>query len=308
MKIEFHQPPVFNIIILKSVFAAFLFFSVIASPVYAELKATVKVEEQRATGVLSRPVLHKPIVVGNNTAQLKLRACRNYRVIEKGSNFPVCLLTAVDSSYSEAGDPVEAMVLVPIKFADQLIAGPGSILKGFLSEVEEARNVLKSKLSADRWLKSHATVSLYFNEIITLDRKHIPVSARPARRSNLITQNSPYTLTVNEDGAINYLTNGLKGGATGVFIKAASIGAGPAGIIVSPVLSGTAGAINPSYSMDTPVSKESESLRFRGMFNGIVKGLPGGSLFLGAKHDGVDITLEEGTQFQMELLQDLVLD
>lgn len=275
-------------------------------------EAEIHIDDSVSIGGLSSPIpenapitLKGPIVGNPQYTSLAHLVERGSVRLKRGSRFAVILLSPVGSQSSKIGDPIKAMVLTCLRLNEKVLVPAGSYLEGWVSSLYSERSVLKSKFSSTRWRNSHAALSLHFDKLILPDKRVIHVSVEPAANTPLSLVTGEDQLVVNETHEIQIDFNGAKYGAAGVAIQAASWATGPFKFVVAPVLSGAAGAVSPEYALDRPV-KDPENNRIRGLLNGVVKGLPGGGIALGAKHKGVSINLYRGVELQVELSEDLV--
>ena len=293
---------------LKSGFITFIIVANLVIPFGANMVAHAEAQEpSQIRPVGDRLSLKGPIAMDNFKVALNLREENHSFIVEKGSRFPCVLTGSVESFEANSGDSISAMLLVPIKAKDVVIAEAGSTLKGWVSAVYKKRRVLKARLSCERWLKSNAGLKLHFDRIITGDNGVIRLSAEPAANTVLQGTGSSFSYIVNKEGEIEIDYSGLKYGACGVAIQAASLASGPLSLVVGPVLSGAAGMAEPSYALDRPLSEIDDHTRVEGLLKGAFKGLPGGAIVLGAKHSGLSIGINAGTQVELELKQDLVI-
>ena len=250
--------------------------------------------------------LHGPILSHPEQTRLEHHIENGILRLHKGSRFAVLLLTPVNSTFSKVGDRVNAMVLSGLELHDRTILPAGAYIRGWVSSVNSSRSVLKSKFSSTRWRNSHASVSIHFSELVLDNKMILSISAKPARQTMVTANSSEFALKVNDVNEIELDFSGAKYGATGVAIQAASWATGPFKFVVAPILSGATGLVEPAYALDRPVN-DVESSRMQGLVQGIVKGLPGGGVVLGAKHKGVGVELAIGDQLQVELSEDLTL-
>lgn len=253
---------------------------------------------------LRDPIVIEPALTSWQTAQVE--GCL---ALKRGSRFPVALVTHLDSRTARVGDPVKAMLLTGVSIGEehQVLIPQGASLSGWVSQVYHSRKKLSSQLSATRWSNANAALKVHFDRVTWADGRALSLRADPVTGTAITSTSSEFDYAVNKRGEISFDTCGVKNTATSVAIGAATIASGPLSLVVGPTLSGAAGAMDPTYALDRPVSEQDQEARVKGLFQGMLKGLPGGSLVLGAKHRGLAVEINSGAQIYLELTDDLVL-
>jgi hypothetical protein len=200
------------------------------------------------------------------------------------------------------------MLIEDITLSGKVIAPKGSRIYGWVSNVQHARNLLKSKVTSKNWMNANAAIELHFSELESGNgRSKLQIDAQPAPGTPVRGPQDEHELCVHKDGAITVKWNGVKYGAEGVAISAVSWATGPFKFITGPILSGTAGVIQPQYALEKPVLKDDALTRTKGGLVGAVKGLPGGFILTGMANKGGYISIPSGVQLELQLQSDLVL-
>ena len=281
----------------------------VSSAAQAQAHTHTSVHAHALEGGISHTRLKEPINLAPGLSHIDLRRQRDSYLLCTGSRLVVSILTPLDSSTARVGDRVSAMLLTPVaagKNGSNLLA-PGTILSGWVSDVFHVRRALSSQLSPSRWSNSNAALNIHFDRIQSHHGPGLAISANPAKETAVFGTGSEFEFAVNKRGEITLDFSRGKYTATSVAVGAVSLATGPLSLVVGPALSGTAGAMDPAYALDRPVSQNESHRRFRGFCQGMVKGLPGGSLLLGTKHRGLGVELPAGAQFCVELDNDLVI-
>ncbi len=269
--------------------------------------ASSPVHARALEGGISHTRLREPISLAPGLSNVDLRAQRDSFLLCTGSRLVVSILTPLDSSTARVGDPVSAMLLTPVGTKDVVLLAPGAVLSGWVSDVFHVRRALSSQLSPSRWSNANAALNIHFNKIERHQGPGLAISANPARGTAVFGTGSEFDFAVNKRGEISLDFGRGKYTATSVAVGAVSLASGPLSLVVGPALSGTAGAVDPAYALDRPVSQNESHSRLSGFCQGMVKGLPGGSLLLGTKHRGLGVELPAGAQLCVELDSDLVI-
>ncbi|MBX9671493.1 MAG: hypothetical protein K2X93_28150 [Candidatus Obscuribacterales bacterium] len=252
--------------------------------------------------------LRGPLGISPSYTKLIPEVERGLFVLKQGSVFPVTILSIIDSKTAKLGDPVDGALVEDLTVGDKIVAAKGSYIKGWISAVHNPRNVLESKFCPTNWLNSNAALSVHFSNIQTKAKGgSYQIDAQPAPGTPLRGDCQDVSLSVRHDGCITVHWNGIKYGATGAAISAVSWLTGPYKLITGPIMSGTAGAIQPAYAFDKPVAKEDALTRAKGGLVGAVKGLPGGFIVTGIANHGGDIAIPSGTEMQVALDSDFVI-
>jgi len=239
---------------------------------------------------------------------LKTEITRGVSVLKSGSVFPVAMITALESKTAHPGQPVEAMLLEDLVVGNKNIAPKGSKVNGWVSIVHGPRNVLESKFSSSNWLNSNGAILLHFSSITPANGlPKLSIDAQPSPNTPVRGPQHEHELCVHKDGCISVKWSGVKYGAAGLAINAVSWATGPLKFITGPVISGTAGAIQPAYALDKPVDKKDAKTRTKGCLVGAVKGLPGGFVITGLTNHGGYITIPSGVQLEVQLSSDLIM-
>ena len=252
--------------------------------------------------------LRGPISMSPGSMNLIPELGRGVSVLKAGSVFPVTLVTPLSSRTIKVGQPITGMLIEDITLSGKNIAPKGSRIVGWVSNVQNPRNVLKSKVTSKNWLNANGAIEIHFNSLEPSNGSpRLPIDARPAPGTPVRGPQDEHELCVHKDGAISVKWSGVKYGAEGVAISAVSWATGPFKFITGPILSGTAGVIQPQYAFDKPVLKEDALTRAKGGVVGAVKGLPGGFIVTGIANKGGYISIPSGVQLEVQLQSDLVI-
>ena len=233
---------------------------------------------------------------------------RGVSVLKAGSLFPITLITPLASRTVKVGQPIKGMLIEDITLGGKTIAPKGSHITGWVSTIQNPRNVLKSKVTSKNWLNANGAISIHFAALEPSNGlPKVLIDAEPAPGTPVRGPQDEHELCVHKDGAISVKWSGIKYGAEGVAISAASWATGPFKFITGPVLSGAAGALQPEYAFDKPVLRDDALTRTKGGLVGAVKGLPGGFIITGVANKGGYISIPSGVQLEVQLISDLVI-
>ncbi len=233
------------------------------------------------------------------------KVVHDYTVLDAGSLIRVEVITPIDSINANVGDIVKCRVIDYISVIGQEVACPTDIVTGKIVSIFRPQKTLKSYVPGKNFLNADARIGLMFDTITTSQDIHTTISAQPAPRSR-VTKYCPSKIEIVVDKNGQYETKyGTKTLlAVDAAITAASIAAGPAGLLVGPVLTGAAGAVSSTYAAGRPLEKTEQQNKSRDVILGVGKGLPGGTIVSGVTTRGAHLFLEKGDQLLLILNQD----
>lgn len=226
--------------------------------------------------------------------------------ISAGARFPVASITELNSKTAKAGDPFQARLKVDLKIGGRLIAPRGAIVNGHVRNVERSRSYLHAEFSPKRWLRANGAIGLQFDEILTDNEEHLPLTACPATQSRIVkNKNEGRVLGVNNRAeVVGPLSTQLKAQALHLAIRGAASAGGVFSMGAVPVAYGVIGFISPSFAFLHPVGKNVPHRRLKGFAMGVVSGLPGGFLIADAINKGQEAIIKPGDEFLAEFKQD----
>ncbi len=199
---------------------------------------------------------------------------------------PIVILTEIDSSTSHVGQVVEAALLNSLQMNETYNAPPGSMVLGHVTEIEAERTQANAILSAKRMLNTDSCMSIVFDEIVGLDQQRFIIDARLAKQGKTVSlaNGNVRTISVNSSGQLVHgkealhlqtrVLNIVGQNAIGI----ATIPAGSASLLVTPIALGAAGAVSPSFISNDPVNPNAPHRRLTGLRDGIISGIPGAPL------------------------------
>jgi len=226
--------------------------------------------------------------------------------ISSGVCFPVVVVSSLNSKLNRTGDPLEARLKTDIKIGGKLVARKGDKVVGHVSSCSKARRILHAEISTKRWMRANGCIGLQFDEIVTQEGEHLPLVAKPAKKSRIVKNvNEGRVLGVNDNGEIaSPLSTQLKHQAAHLAIRGAASAAGAFSFGIVPVAYGIVGAMNPSFAFLHPVGKNVPHRRLKGFAMGVVSGMPGGFLIADTIIKGVEAEVKPGDEFLAQFNQD----
>jgi len=220
----------------------------------------------------------------------------------------VAIVTEHNSKSAKVGDPVEGRLRTDIKIGGKLIAAKGSKVVGHVTTANKARRLLHAELAIanHRWFRANGSIGFQFDEILTDSGEHIPLVAKPARKSRIVKNKAEgRVLGINHTGEVaTPLSIQLKHQALHLAIRGAASAGGVFSFGIVPLAYGTVGAINPSFAFMHPVGMNVPHRRIKGFAMGVVSGLPGGFLIADTIIRGQEAVIKPGDEFLAEFKQD----
>ncbi|MBX3077510.1 hypothetical protein KF913_26600, partial [Candidatus Obscuribacterales bacterium] len=175
----------------------------IAQKVDSEPGAVLEIEDIVSKNELSPPLMggvesnnvdQEVIVIDNDEFQLagtdevwqELKDEPGMTKISAGAQFPVVVVSSLNSKHNQIGDPLEARLKTDIKIGGKLIAKKGDRVVGHVSSCSKARKMLHAEMSTKRWMRANGAIGLQFDEIVTESGEHLPLVAKPAKRARIV--------------------------------------------------------------------------------------------------------------------------
>jgi hypothetical protein len=219
-----------------------------------------------------------------------------------GAHFPVVLISEHNSKTAKIGSPVEGRLNIDLKIGGKLVAPKGCRVIGHVFTVRPARRILHAELSPKAWMKANGAIGIQFDEIISHNGEHLPLSAMPAKQPRVvINKHEGRVMGVNHRGEVaSPLSTQLKGQAAHLAIRAGCSAAGVFSMGAVPLAYGVVGAINPSFAFLKPVGLNVRHRRLKGFAMGVCQGLPGGFLISDMIIKGPEAVVKPGDIFLCE--------
>lgn len=206
--------------------------------------------------------------------------------------FRARLTSVVDGAIAKVGDPVHAELLDTVMLPSGHYVGVGAHVLGEVTEVDHSKSSLKSDFTAKHWRNCNGTVSM---KIKSIGGYELISDVIPAPKTRVVrTDKKAAPLGVDGKGEITVQYNSAGYTAANAAISGGCIAAGPAGIIVGPIVGGVAGATDPTFAYGRPVTSADQHAHLKGFFKGVIGGLPGGFLISGVTNRGINISLNPG--------------
>lgn len=227
-------------------------------------------------------------------------------VIRAGARFPVVLVSSHTSRTCKIGDRVEARLKSDIYIDDRLVAKEHDRVVGHVASAHKARRVLIAQLAPKRWMRANGAIGIKFDEFITYQGEHVPLTAAPARMARIIANKAEgRVLGVNHKGElVAPLSTQLKNQGVQLALRGAAGAGGVFSMGAVPVVFGLIGAAHPSFAFLHPVGQNLPHRRLKGFGMGFLSGLPGGFIIADWFLRGVESVLKPGDQFLVEFHQD----
>lgn len=206
--------------------------------------------------------------------------------------FRVRLTSVVDGALAKVGDPVHGELLDTVMLPSGHYIGAGAHVLGEVTQIDLSKSSLKADFSTKHWRNCNGTIGI---KIKSIDGHDLVSETIPAPKTRIIrTDKKAAPLGVDSKGEITVVYNSAGYTAANVAISGGCIAAGPAGIIVGPIVGGVAGAADPTFAYGRPVTPEDHHSHVKGFFKGVIGGLPGGFLISGVTNRGINISLAPG--------------
>ncbi|MBC8000839.1 MAG: hypothetical protein IAF58_23020 [Leptolyngbya sp.] len=206
--------------------------------------------------------------------------------------FRAKLTASIDGAIAKPGDPVYAELLDTIMMPNGTYAGVGSLVTGEILDIEKSRKLLKADFSPKHWRNANGMLAMKITKICG---KEMLVDVIPAPRTRIERKDKKSVpLSIDKRGEVSINYNAPAYTAANVAISGASFAAGPVGWIVSPVVGGIAGGVDPTFAYGRPVTEADGHAHVKGCIKGVVGGLPGGFIITGLTNKGLDVSLIPG--------------
>lgn len=206
--------------------------------------------------------------------------------------FRAKLTASIDGAIAKPGDPVHAELLDTIMMPNGTYAGVGSAVTGEIIDIEKSRKLLKADFSPKHWRNANGLLAMKITKICGKD---MLVDVIPAPRTRIERQDKKSVpLSIDKRGEVSINYNAPAYTAANVAISGASFAAGPVGWIVSPVVGGIAGGVDPTFAYGRPITEADGHAHVKGCIKGVVGGLPGGFIITGLTNKGLDVSLIPG--------------
>lgn len=226
--------------------------------------------------------------------------------IKSGARFPVVVISQISSKTAKKGDFVEARLKYDLKIGDKMIAKKGAVVQGHINYCLQARSVLHSLVSPERWYRNSGCLGVEFDQIINDKNEHIPLVACPARTARVVNNKGEGRLLgVNHLGQVTGpWSQQLKYKAVRIGLNAALAPAGVFSFGAMPVALGVIGAANPSFAFMKPVGTNVRHRRIKGFAWGFLSGVPGSWLIEDTVTKGQEAIIKPGDEFLAEFKQE----
>lgn len=206
--------------------------------------------------------------------------------------FRARLTSVVDGAVAKVGDPVHAELLDTVMLPSGHYVGAGAHVLGEISEIDHSKSSLKADFTTKHWRNCNGTVSM---KIKSIGGNDLMCDVIPAPKTRIVrTDKKAAPLGVDGKGEITVQYSSVGYTAANAAISGGCIAAGPAGIIVGPIVGGVAGAADPTFAYGRPVTAADQHAHLKGFFKGVIGGLPGGFLISGVTNHGINISLNPG--------------
>jgi hypothetical protein len=214
------------------------------------------------------------------------------RAVAPMLRFRARLTSVVDGAVAKVGDPVHAELLDTVMLPSGHYVGAGAHVLGEVSELDHSKSLLKADFTTKHWRNCNGTLGM---KIKSIGGNELMCNVIPAPKTRIIrTDKKAAPLGVDGKGEITVQYNSVGYTAANAAISGGCIAAGPAGIIVGPIVGGVAGATDPTFAYGRPVTSADQHAHLKGFFKGVIGGLPGGFLISGVTNHGINISLSPG--------------
>ena len=220
------------------------------------------------------------------------QAAKMAKAVAPMLRFRVKLISAIDGSVAQVGDTVHGELLDTVMMPDGKFIGAGAHVIGEITEVDLKKSSLKSDFSPKHWRNCNGTICIKITRVCEHQFINDIIPA-PKTRIERVDKKA-VTLGVDGKGEITVQYNSAGYTAANVAISGGCIAAGPAGLIVRPIVGGVAGATDPTFAYGRPVTQEDSHPHMKGFFKGVIGGLPGGFFISGLTNHGINVSLAPG--------------
>lgn len=223
-----------------------------------------------------------------------------------GARFPVVISSQITSKTAKKGDPIQARLKYDLKIGDRLIAKKGAQVNGHVNYSLQARTIMHSLLSPERWYRNSGCIGLEFDEIINERGEHLPLVAQPSRQARIVKNKAEgRELGVNHYGQVTGpWAQQIRYKAIRIGLNAALAPAGVFTFGAMPVALGVLGAANPSFAFAKPVGLNVRHRRLKGFAWGFLSGVPGSWIIEDTTVKGQEAIVKPGDEFYAELVQE----
>ena len=214
------------------------------------------------------------------------------RAVAPMLRFRARLTSVVDGAVAKVGDPVHAELLDTVMLPSGHYVGAGAHVLGEVSELDHSKSSLKADFTTKHWRNCNGTLGM---KIKSIGGNELLCDVTPAPKTRIVRiDKKAAPLGVDGKGEITVQYNSVGYTAANAAISGGCIAAGPAGIIVGPIVGGVAGATDPTFAYGRPVTSADQHAHLKGFFKGVIGGLPGGFLISGVTNHGINISLSPG--------------
>ncbi|GEM_PF-3591289 len=221
---------------------------------------------------------------------------------EKNVRFEIEITRPLDPATVKVGDEVAGKLTADLVVDGVKIASAGDAVHGKVSKLVQGRRTVKAYVPGKHWFNAQGRLSLEFFEIVTSDKKEVRIDGRLCPNSEVLKATpSKVRLVVNKDGELTAKYGVFKYMAMDGLVAGAVLATGPVGMIVAPVVTGTIGAVRPSYAEGRPVDPSEKQSPAKNFLLGAGRGIPGGSLVFGLSTKGMNVGLNVGDRLEVSL-------
>lgn len=206
--------------------------------------------------------------------------------------FRVRLTSVIDGALAKVGDPVHGELLDTVMLPNNHYIGAGAHVLGEVTAIDLLKTSLRADLTPKHWRNCNGTIGI---KVKSIGGQDLVGNIIPAPKTRIIrTDKKAAPLGVDGKGEITVVYSSAGYTAANVAISGGCLAAGPAGIIVGPIVGGVAGAADPTFAYGRPVTGDDHHAHVKGFFKGVIGGLPGGFLISGLTNRGINISLTPG--------------
>jgi hypothetical protein len=216
----------------------------------------------------------------------------------------VRVLTALDSAKNRPGDKLTGVLTEDLRIGGILVARKNAVVNGRILSTEVGRTLVNSAHDASRRWKSRGCVVLHFDEIVDENGNHISINGVPAHQSNYADGRE---IKVDRLGRIIKSEEAFSPEKKQVYNAGRLIQVVPipgtilANILIPPMIMGAAGAADPSFAYNKPVSASDPDARKKGAIYGFVTNLPGAWAVQACVEKGNEVQVHPGQEIAVSI-------